>query len=97
MFVAITIDDHLTFKALIEYQCRMAKYRLRTLQRIRNYLSTEKARLLATDYINSQFYYAPLIWVFAGKTNIKKYKRFTLGHCKWFAIHMRNLVMKYLF
>ena len=72
MFVAITIDDHLTFKALIEYQCRMAKYKLRTLQRIRNYLSTEKARLLATDYINSQFYYAPLIWVFAGKTLISK-------------------------
>ena len=72
MLVRITIDYHLTFKTLIEYLCRMAKYKLRALQRIRNYLSTEKAGLLATDYINSQFYYAPLIWVFAGKTLISK-------------------------
>ena len=47
-----------------------AKYKLRALQRIRNYLSTEKARLLATAFINSQFYYTPLIWMFAGKTLI---------------------------
>ena len=44
----------------------MTKNKLRALQRIRNYLSTEKARLLATAFINSQFYYAPLIWMFAG-------------------------------
>ena len=48
----------------------MAKCKLCALQRIRNYLSTEKARLLATAFIKSQFYYTPLIWMFAGKTLI---------------------------
>ena len=48
MLLGTTIDDQLTFKTHIEYICRMAKYKLRALQRIRNHLSTEKARLLAT-------------------------------------------------
>ena len=43
---------------------RIAKYKLRALQRIRNYLSTEKAGLLATT----------LISMFAGKTNTKSTK-----------------------
>ena len=57
MLLGITIDDQLNFSTHIEYICRMAKYKLRASQRIRNYLSTEKARLLATAFINSQFYY----------------------------------------
>ena len=53
----------------------MAKYKLRTLQRIRNYLSTEKSRLLANAFVDRQFYYAPPIWMFAGKiliSNVQK-------------------------
>ena len=53
----------------------MAKYKLRALQWIRNYLSTEKARLLATGFIYNQFYYAPLIWMFAGKTLTSKVQK----------------------
>ena len=74
VLLGITIADQLTFKTHIEYICRMAKYKLRALQRIRNYLSTKKPMLLATAFINSQFYYAPLIWMIAGKTNIKSTK-----------------------
>ena len=85
MLLRITIDDQLTFKTHIEYVCRMAEYKLRTLQRIRNYLSTEKARLLATAFINSQFCYAPLIWMFAGKSLISKAQK----------IHFRTLQMVY--
>ena len=36
------------------------------------YLSVDKARLLANAFIDSQFNYAPLIWMFAGKTLINK-------------------------
>ena len=46
--LGITIDDQLTFKTHVEHICRMAEYKLQALQRIRNHLSTEKARLLAT-------------------------------------------------
>ena len=85
VLLEITIDDQLTFKTHIEYICRMAKYKLRALQRIRNCLSTEKARLLATAFINSQFYYAPLIWMFAGKSLISKVQK----------IHFRTLQVVY--
>ena len=63
----------------------MTKYKLRTLQRIKNYLSTEKTRLLATAFINSQFCYASLIWMFAGKTLISKVQK----------IHFRTLQVAY--
>ena len=53
----------------------MAKYKSRALQRVRNYLSTEKAPLLAKAFINSQFYYATLICMFAGKTQISKVQK----------------------
>ena len=53
----------------------MTKYKLCTLQRIKNYLSTEKSRLLATALINSQFYCALLIWMFPGKTLISKVQK----------------------
>ena len=70
VLLGITTDDQLTFKTHGIYMSN--KYKLRALQRIRNYLSTEKARLLATAFINSQFYYAPLICMFASKTLISK-------------------------
>ena len=63
----------------------MAKYKLPALQRIKNYLSTEKVGLLATAFINSQFCYAPLIWMFAGKTLISKVQK----------IHFRTLQVAY--
>ena len=53
----------------------MAQYKLCALQKIRNYLNTEKARLLATTFINNQFHYAPLIWMFAGKSLISKVQK----------------------
>ena len=63
----------------------MAKYKLRALQRIRDYLSTEKARLLASAFRNSQFYYATLIWMLAGKSLISKVQK----------IHFRTLQVVY--
>ena len=91
VLLEITIDDQLTFKTHLEYICRMAKYKLRALQRIRNHLSTEKARLLATAFIYSQFYYVPLIWMFAGKSLISKVQKM------YFTIHMRNVIINCLF
>ena len=75
VLLGIIIDDQLTFKTHMGYICRMAKYKLGALQRIRIYLSNEKARLLATAFINSQFCYVPLIWMFAGKTLMSKVQK----------------------
>ena len=83
--LGITIDNELKFKNHIEDLCKKASYRIQTLRRIRGYLIVEKARILANAFIDSQFNYAPLIWMFSGKTLINKI-------CK---IHHRTLRVVY--
>ena len=56
-------------------------YKLYALRRIRPFLSKEKARLLANAFIDCQFLYAPLIWMFSSKSSVNKI-------CK---IHFRTL------
>ena len=68
----IKIDKNLTFKKHISELCRGASYKLHTLRRIRKYLTLEKTKLLANTFINSQFNYAHLIWMFANKSSINK-------------------------
>ena len=58
---------------------------LHALRRIRGYLTVEKTMILANEFIDSQFNYAPLIWIFAGKILINKI-------CK---IHHRSLQVIY--
>ena len=66
----IKIDRNLIFKENIRELCRSASYKLHTLRRIRKYLTVEKPKLLA--FINSQFNYAPLIWMFANRSSVDK-------------------------
>ena len=66
----ITIDNELKFKKHIKDLSKKASYKLHALRRIRGCLAVEKARILANAFIDSQFNYAPLIWMFAGKTLI---------------------------
>ena len=73
------IDKNLTFKKHISEFCRRASYKLHTLRRIRKYLTAEKAKSLANDFINSQFNYALLIWMFANKSSIDKTLRIHKG------------------
>ena len=83
--LGIKIDKNLTFKKHISELCRRASYKLHTFRRIRKYLTFEKAKLLANAFINSQFNYAPLIWMFANKSSIDKILK----------IHKRTLQIVY--
>ena len=85
MLLGVKIDKQLNFKSHIEELCRKAAYKLDALRSVRKYLIVEKAKLLANAFINSQFTYAPLIWMFAGKSSIAKI-------CK---IHFRTLQIVY--
>ena len=79
VLLGITIHNLFTFNEHIDNLCRTANYKLHVLQRIRKYLSSEKAKLLCTAFINSQFNHGPLVWTFCRrkKNNIKRFKRFT--------------------
>ena len=62
--LGITINKALNFKKHRESLCRTAQYKLHALSRIRKYLTLDKANLLGNGFIDRQFSYAPLNWMF---------------------------------
>ena len=78
---AIAIENKLVFKKHIENLCKTDQYKLHALTRIRKYLTLDKAILLGNTFINSQFNYVPLIWLFCRtveKLYIIKLKKFII-------------------
>ena len=66
--LGITIDYKLTFSDHINSLCRKARFNLVALNRIRKYVSANQVKLLLNSYIISVFTYAPIVWMFCGKT-----------------------------
>ena len=77
--LGIIIDNKLVF---IENLCRAAQYKLHALTLIRKYLTLNKVILLGNAFINSQFNYAPLIWMFCKKTLYHKIEKIHHGTLK---------------
>ena len=75
LLLAITIDKKLTFKQRIGNLCRKAQYKLHALRRIRKFLTIEKVKILCNAFIDSQFNYAPLLWMFCRKTLYSKIEK----------------------
>ena len=75
LLLGITTDNLLTFSEHIDNLCRTANYKLHALRRIKKYLSLEKAKLLCNAFINSQFNYAPLVWMFCRKKQYLKIQK----------------------
>ena len=81
LLLEVTTDKKLTFKKHNENLCQKAQYKLHALRRIRKFLTIEKAKILGNVFIDNQFNYAPLLWMFCRKTlysNIKKIYHKTL-------------------
>ena len=66
--LGVMIDKNLTFKKHVGNLVRKAKYKLHALWCIRNFLTLEKAKMLGNAFIDIQFNYASLIWMFCRKT-----------------------------
>ena len=49
-----------------------ANYKLHVLRKIRKYLTLEKAKVLCNAFINSQYNYASVIWMFCRKKDYLK-------------------------
>ena len=69
------IDKNLTFKKHIDNLVRQAQYKLHALQSIRKFLTVEKDKILGNAFIDSQFNYASLIWMFCRKTFYSKIEK----------------------
>ena len=68
LLLGMAIDKNLTFKQHIENLCGKVQYELHALRHIRKFLIKEKAKILGNAFTDSQFNYAPLLWMFCRKT-----------------------------
>ena len=66
--LGIHIDNDLNFKYHVDEICNKAGSKLSALSRVRHYFSFKKRKLLMKTFIESQFSYCPLIWMFHDRT-----------------------------
>ena len=62
--LGITIDSELNFKNHLSAICNKVSRKNNALGRIANYMPLEKRRIVMEAFIESQFNYCPLIWMF---------------------------------
>lgn len=66
--LGIDIDNRLKFDLHIQSLCKQANQKVRSLYRIRKYLSLNQTETLCNAYVLSYFKYCPIIWMFSNKT-----------------------------
>ena len=67
--LGIIIDRNLKFDEYILTQCKKAGRKIKALARVCTYLSLERRRTLMKAFIESQFTYCPLIWMFCQRSS----------------------------
>ena len=73
--LGIKIGNILIFNEHINNLCCNAGYKLYALRRIRKHLSQDQAKLLYDAFINNQFNYATIIWIFCRKNQYLKIQK----------------------
>ena len=66
--LGITIDNKLNFDEHLNKLCKKASQKIHALARISNVMSNDKLRIIMKAFIESQFGYCPLIWMFCSRT-----------------------------
>ena len=66
--LGITIDSKLEFKEHLTKLCKKVSSKLHALARISSYMCKDKLRILMKSFIESQFSYCPLVWMFHSRT-----------------------------
>ena len=97
ILLGVVIEKSLDFKKHIDNFVCKAQYKLHALRRIRNFLNVEKAKKLGNAFIDSQFNYAPLVWIFCRKTfysKIEKMHHKTLNVIYGIADSYNNLLLR---
>ena len=65
--LGIQIDQNLTFDAHLNGVIKKGNQKLHALMRVSKYLSSDQLRLIMKAFIESQFNYCPLLWMFHSK------------------------------
>ena len=70
--LGIIIDKDLNFTSHVSELIKKGNQKLHALARISNYLSEDKLRIIMKTFIQSQFNYCPLVWMFHNRMLNKK-------------------------
>ena len=62
--LSLDIDRNLNFNEYVSSLCRKVGNKLSVLARLSNFMSFKQRRILLKNFIESQFGYCPLIWMF---------------------------------
>ena len=66
--LGITLDNKLNFNEHVSNICKKVSKKIHALARISNFMCQNKLRVLMKAFIESQFGYCPLIWMFHSRT-----------------------------
>ena len=66
--LGITVDKNLSFNLHLKALCKKVNQKVSALARIVNILPFQKRHILLKTFIESQFSYCPLIWMFSSRT-----------------------------
>ena len=69
------MDSELKFEEHINKTCNIVNKKLNALHRIASHTSLEKRKMLLRAFIESQFSYCPLMWIFLSRTLNNKINR----------------------
>ena len=97
--LGLKIDNELNFNEHVTNICNTVSQKLHTLARISGYMKVNKLRLILKAFIESQFQYCPLIWMFHSRalnTRINKLQRLAIKMYK-FHINLSPEIMKLIF
>ena len=73
--LGITLDSELKFEEHVNKICNIVNKKLNALHRIGSHMSLDKRKMLLRAFIESQFSYCPLIWMFHSRTLNNKINR----------------------
>ena len=70
--LVVEIDSSLNFDLYVSSLCEKATKKLSILSRLSNFMSLNQRRTSMKTFIEPQFVYCPLVWMFHGKVVNKK-------------------------
>ena len=73
--LGVTLDDKLNFKAHIHNICQTASYQINALKRISKFMNEHCRLSVYKSFINVNFNYCPIVWMFCGKTHLNKLEK----------------------
>ena len=70
--LGITLDNESNFATHLLNIIKNANKKFNALTRAQNYMTTDQKKLIFSSFIESQFTYCPLIWMFCTKPSLRR-------------------------